>query len=378
MRWPTQAVESVRPSRFWPPFCPWPTCSEHRARRGRFHRHGTYNRPGDSRKIPRYRCLACQRTCSRQTFSCTYYLKRPELLAEVAAGLVACSAHRQIARSRGAAKTSVTRLANRLGRHALLLHVRALADLSEIHEPVVHDHFEVFIGRQDRALGIGTAVGAKSWFCYGPDPAPHRGSGRRPDRQAAASQGLAHQAYVRSITRTLDLLAPLIPLGATLQLIADGRQDYRRALERHPSRQRFRLRAYRNPDRRRKGSPPDPQARLRDAALFPVDQLHQLLRHSCADHKRETIAFGRRLEAILGRAFLVTVWKNFVKGRSERRADRTTPAMRQRLAHTPWTWPRVLAQRLFPSRHVLPELWQQLYRYASTTGQPLFTAKHTF
>jgi len=61
--------------------------------------------------------------------------------------------------------------------------------------------------------------------------------------------------------------------------------------------------------------------------MAPVDHLHQFLRHTCADHKRETIAFGRKIESIVGRVYLTTVWKDFVKGRSERRPDRRTPAM---------------------------------------------------
>ena len=91
--------------------------------------------------------------------------------------------------------------------------------------------------------------------------------------------------------------------------------------------------------------------------MAPVDQLHQLIRHTCADHKRETIAFGRRLLSIVGRQFLVSVWKNFIKGRSERRPDRTTPAMRLGLAEAPWTWSRVLAERLFPRRENVPGPW---------------------
>ena len=59
--------------------------------------------------------------------------------------------------------------------------------------------------------------------------------------------------------------------------------------------------------------------------MFPVDQLHQLIRHTCSDHRRETISFVRRIESILGRAHLVAVWKNFIKSRSERKPDRTTP-----------------------------------------------------
>ena len=361
MRWRTQPVETVRPSRFRPPFCPWPPCAAHRRRGRGFHRHGSYRRPSDGRRILRFRCLDCGATCSQQTFSCTYYLKRPGLLAEVAAGLQAGSAHRQLARSRGCAKTTVTRLAQRLGRHAVLLQARLEAALGPLGEPVVHDHFETFVGRQDRALGIGTAVAARSRFVFGPDPAPHRGPGRRPDRREPAEYTQAeNRPYVASITRSLDRLARLVRDGAPLVLVVDGRTDYRRALAAHPQRDRFRLEVYPNPLRGPKGTPRSPDAMARDRAMAPVDQLHQLLRHTCADHKRETIAFGRKHASILGRLFLTTVWKNLVKGRSERRPDRTTPAMARGLATAPWSWPRVLAERLFPEREAPPESWRAL------------------
>lgn len=84
--------------------------------------------------------------------------------------------------------------------------------------------------------------------------------------------------------------------------------------------------------------------------MFPVDQLHQLLRHTCSDHKRETISFGRRLESILGRMHVIAMWKNFIKSRSERRPDRSTPAMRLGLTDTPWRWEWVFSRRLFPNR----------------------------
>jgi transposase-like protein len=296
MRWRRTAVESVRPSRFRPAFCPWPECDAHLGPGRGFHRHGSFRRKGDPRRVPRFLCLDCRRTCSRQTFSCTYYLKRPELLPEVAAGLVAGSAHRQIARSRGCNKTSVTRLAERLSRHAVLLQARAEASLPVLQEPVVHDHFETFVGRQDRALGIGTAVASRSRFVFGPDPAPHRGAGRRPDRQERVGEaGKGNRAYVRSISRSLDRLARLAPADRRLVLVVDGRKDYTVALREHPRRDRFRLRVHPNPERGSKGAPRSREAIARDRAMAPVDQLHQLIRHTCADHKRETIAFGRRL-----------------------------------------------------------------------------------
>jgi len=98
-----------------------------------------------------------------------------------------------------------------------------------------------------------------------------------------------------------------------------------------------------------------------------VDALHALLRHSAAHHRRETIAFGRRLNALMERLFLTAVWRNFVKRRSERKPDPTTPAMRLGLATERWSWRRVLARRLFPGRERLPRAWRDLYNRDWTT-----------
>src|SRR5213075_3256130 len=106
------------------------------------------------------------------------------------------------------------------------------------------------------------------------------------------------------------------------------------------------------------------------------DQLHQLLRHTCSDHKRETIAFGRRLESILGRAHLMAVWKNFVKGRSERKPDRTTPAMKVHLANERWPWERVLTRRLFPTRPQPSSPAMKLYWKRWTPNLPEFARAH--
>jgi len=377
MHWPRLSAESVRPSRFLPPFCPWPACAAHRIPGRGFQRFGSYRKPSDFRRIPRFRCRDCKRTCSRQTFSTTYYLKRPALLVAVASGLAACSAHRQIARSSHCSKTSVTRMAERLGRHAILFHARCRGELPALNETIVHDHWEVFIGRQDRALGIGTAVGSESWFVYDIDPAPHRGSGRRPDRKPErGASPRSNRSYIESIKRTLRGLIPHVSEGQPLVCNVDGRLDYRVAARAADLKSRVLLRAYPNPKRGPKGTPRSPEAIERDRAMFPVDQLHQLLRHSCADHKRETIAFGRRLESIVGRAHLLAVWKNFIKCRSERRPDRTTPAMRLGMTDTRWRWERVLSRRLFFERELMSDSTRSIYRKGWTRSLPELALKH--
>jgi transposase-like protein len=371
MRWPIHPVHQVRPSRFVPPFCPWPECRAHRASGSRFHRHGWYRKRSDPAKIPRFRCLDCEGTCSRQTFSTTYYLKRPNLQVAIASGLVACSAHRQLARSLHCAKTTVTRAAERLGRHAILFQARCLTHVSDLNEPIVHDHFESFIQRQDHALGIGTAVGADSWFVYDVDPAPHRGSGRRPDRSPdAVMKSTASRPYIRSIRRTLRVLIPRISESQPLVLRVDGRLDYRVALREEGLGSQLEMQVYPNPERGPKGSLRSPEAIARDRAMAPVDHLHQMFRHSCADQKRETIAMGRRLESIVGRAHLMAVWKNLIKRRRERGRDRSTPAMRLGLTDTPWRWERVLSRRLFPAREPLSDSTLHIYTKRWTPGLP--------
>ena len=257
---------------------------DRRPRGGRanpFRRHGHYATRRRA-AIPRFRCGRCGRTFSRQSFAVSYYLKRPELVVPVATGLQAGSAH-------------------------ALQHMAG--HLSEL---LVLDHFETFEFTQDWPFGVATPVGADSWFVYGLDPAPHR--------------------------RTLDLLLPLAAPGRSLDLRSDGHPTYDRAAERLG--ERVVLQRFPNPRRGPRGTPRSLEMMARDQAMFPADSLHALLRHTLAHHRSETIAFGRRVNALMERLFLAVVWCNFVKGRSERRPDPNTPAMRVGLTDERWGWRR--------------------------------------
>ncbi len=358
---PGTPVEDKRPSRFRPPHCPWKECPDHTLRRGyRCSHDGSYRRRCDPhRRVPRFRCATCGRGFSRQSFSTTYYLKRPELLPAVAAGLVAGSAHRQIARSLGCAGSTVTRLSARLGRHALLLQATALGHLRGL-EPVVFDHFETFVYSQDDRLGIGTSVGHRSAFFYGVDPAPHQRMGRRSARRRPPRHELPErvpQSFVDSARRSFELLERLFPGG--FELISDDHPAYRAARRKCRSKA-IRHSIYPNPPR---GPGADSQvARRRDRAMYPVDFKHKLWRHTDAHQRRETIAFGRRSNAVLERAAVFMVWCNFVKLDTERRASTMTPAMKVGVAARRWTWPMVLARRLFPGRIDMPPGWMKIYR----------------
>jgi len=383
MNMPRRPVEKIPARDFVPTHCPWPECSEHtpgpRTSRYRFHRHGSYKRVCAPHRIPRFRCLACKATYSRQTFSTTYYAKRPKLLPLIACQLQASAGLRQIARTLGCAHATVGRALARLGRHCMLLLARALAEIGTIHEPLVIDHFETFEVSQDLPFAIGTVVGHRSWFVYALDPAVHERGGRltelQRERLARRKTRKKEGGFKGSFARLLDVLADLAPREG-LPLQTDGHESYALAVREHPESRRFQHRPVPNPKRGPKGSAPSQEARLRDALMFPSDRLHGLLRHTAKHHTRETIAFPRRLNAALERAFVHAIWRDFVKGRSERKPDRRAPAMLLGLTEEPWSWSRVLGRRLFPSHHPLPASWAKLYRRDWVTPELGRNARH--
>jgi transposase-like protein len=374
MHWPGTPVEHL--SGFQPAFCPRRGCPEHlRLTPGfRFERHGFYSTRRRWR-IPRFRCLRCGASFSRQTYAVSYYSKRPELLIPIAAGLVGGSAHRQIARTLGCAPSTVTRNAARLGRHAILMMALARGELAGLaHETFVFDHFETFEFTQDYQFGVGTLVGSKSWFVYDLDPAPHGRTGHispaqrhrlelRPRRQR-------YGGYVGSSRRVFERLRDVTLPGTTITIIGDGHKAYDRAVRDSSLGRAIVLESYPNPERGPKGSPRSEAARIRDERMFPIDLLHKILRHSLAHQRRETIAFGRRLNAVMEQMFLTAVWRNFVKKRSERISRSGTPAMHLGLTRERWPWSRVFSRRLFPARIATPPLWAHLYRRLWTS--PLY------
>ena len=357
-------VEMVPPNIFVPAFCPWPACAEHRRRAGALRRlpHGTYRRRCDGRVVRRFRCLSCRRTFSQQSFAFSYYLKRPELSRPIAAGLVAGSAHRQIARSLGCHHSTVTRRSRRLGRHALLLHHMAVRELV-VSEPVIVDDFDSFAGSQYFPCTLPTATGSNSWFLYGFAFARERRRGSMSLIQKGRRARL-ESLYGRPPRGAVadafgSLLRSLPPASNHLSVVADDDPAIRRAAVAIPG---LRLSVYPNPVRGPKGSRRSAATRRRDAAMFPNDQLHRFLRHSEAAHRRETIAFGRSYNGLVERLALFTVWRNLVQARSERHPGDGTAAMHLRLTNRPWGWSQVLAERLQPTRLQVGEEVMRHYR----------------
>jgi len=337
---------------FTPPFCPNPRCEFHRsARSWRFKRHGFYRRQAAPTEIQRYRCSHCRRSFSSQTFATTYWLKRPDLPPELFGRLVGCEAYRQIARALGVSPTTVLRQTERLGRHCLLFHERHRPRTAPV-EPVAFDGFESFEFSQYTPVHFHLAVGSESHFVYAFTDSELRRKGRMTSRQRARRAQLEAR-YGRPDPRSIEhevaaLVALVVPPRSAAELRSDEHPAYPRAL----ARLRDRALRHRATSSRASRTPRNP--------LFAVNLVDLLLRHSSANHKRETISFSKRRQSAAERLAIFLVWRNYQKSFSERRRD-ATPAMRLGLLPGRSTTEELLRRRIFPTRVVLPERVARYY-----------------
>ena len=323
-----------------PRFCPNPRCDSRRnSRPWRFKKKGFFLRDQKPQRIQRYLCQHCGRNFSSQTFSTRYWLRRAELLVPVFHRLVSCSGFRQIARETGVSHSTIRRLSERLGRHCLLFHER-WRPTGAPREPLVLDGFRTFEHSQYWPMDLNLVVGT-SHFVYGFNDAELRRSGTMRPAQQLKRQGL-EQRYGRpdpqaTRKRVEELLRRIVPPGCEVTLRSDEHQAYPRAIQRLRDRQ-FRHEATSSKEARTTANP-----------LFPVNLADLLLRHSSANHKRETIAFSKRRQGALYRAAIWTVWRNYIKSRSENRRD-GPPAQELGLIERALSVAEILSERHFPDR----------------------------
>jgi hypothetical protein len=95
--------------------------------------------------------------------------------------------------------------------------------------------------------------------------------------------------------------------------------------------------------------------------LFPVNLADMLLRHSSANHKRETIAWSKRRQASAERFAVFLVWRNYMKGRKEKVRGSPTPAQVRGMRADRLETAELLESRLFASRITLPGRWLDYY-----------------
>jgi hypothetical protein len=332
----------------------------------RFQRQGFFDRLRPPHRVQRYRCVHCRRHFSSQTFVVSYWLRRPDLLGAVFHQLNGGGCYRQIARQYGISPTTVQTHAARLGRHCLLFHQRNRPP--QMLEPVALDGFQSFEFSQYHPTWYHLVVGSQSHFTYGFTESELRRSGcMRPQQKARRAwiEATFGRPDPRSIEREVTtLLRILAPEPQRLELDTDDHADYPRALRRLPH-LTVQHRVTSSLERRDEHNP-----------LFAINALDTFLRHSSANHKRETISFSKRRQSALERLWSFVVWRNWMKGWSEKLKNSPSPAMRIGLLDRRLTLRDLFAERLFPSRIQLPARWMAYYRRKVTTRRIARNIEH--
>jgi transposase-like protein len=346
-------TQSPSPCPTTPPFCPNPHCEFHHPnpKTWQYVRDGAYRRTKPPYTVLRYRCRHCKRCFSDQTFTTTYWQKRPELLDLIQRHAVAGSANRQIARILRCSPATVDNHLARLGRHCLLFHRHMMRKASPFVD-IAFDGLVTFEHSQFFPFEIIAAVDRTSSFIPHFAEAELRRSGRMTDLQRKVRQRL-ETAHGRPDTKAV-LRAVIEVLSVTLEgavkahVWSDKHRTYPRAIA------RIRTCSIDH------GTVDSRKARNRQNPLFEVNCLDLILRHCLKDHTRETIAFSKRRQHSIYRVAIMLVWRNYIKRRREKRCKQT-PAMIIGLVDRPLTEEEVLRCRLFVTRIELPPLWRDYY-----------------
>jgi len=342
------------PFEFTPPHCPNRNCRFHNpiVKNWPYKKAGFFSRIQPPHRIQRYQCRHCHRYFSTQTFHVTYWLKRADVLSTLLTKTTGCMANRQIARDIGVSPKTVDDQLSRLGRHCMLFHYQQLRP-APVPQAVVIDGFETFELSQYYPFHFNLCVDKDSDFVLGFTDSELRRKGRMTADQKVRREEL-ERLYGRpdpgAIRTQLEaLLRDVTDKAQKITVYSDDHPAYPVALKQLRAAVAHRI-------------TPGKEHRSVTNPLFPVNLLDLLIRHSQAGHKRETIAFAKRRVASAERLAIFLVWRNYIKGRREKKRGSPTPAMCRGMAARRVETRELLSRRLFYDHTALPERWRFYYR----------------
>ena len=338
-----------QPRNWSPPHCPNPKCKFHHPLQieWAFKKAGFFNRRQQPYRIQRFTCLHCNRHFSRQTFSTTYWQKKPHLDRLIFMKTLGCMANRQIARDLNVSPNTVNRHLARLGRHCLLFHQRMMQGEPPPSQIVV-DGFESFELSQYYPFHHHVAVEKNTdFFIYFTDSELRR-KGRMTAGQKKRRSELERQFRrpdPQAIRKDMTELLHEVLKGQTRALVfSDEHKSYPPAIWASGCKVEHLVTSSR--DHRDQRNP-----------LWEVNLLDLLIRHSGANHKRETIAWSKRRQSSAERLAILLVWRNYMKGRREKDRSSPTPAMVRGMTDRRLTVDEILSERIFRGHMELPPRW---------------------
>lgn len=350
---------------FVPPHCPREDCPSNAGREFRFVRYGWHERRHAPFLVQRFRCETCKRTFSTQTFRYSYFEKRPDLDRLILNSGRSCSGNRQIATMLECSKSTVAKKIERLGRHAIRFLVDRITKRGQLVGTLVFDGLGSFEFSQYNPYWLNTAVHDETGLVLGFSESPLRRSGTMTDAQRVKrtileeTRGRPPRDSIRK--GTAELLT-------SLRAFFDWKRSVLRSDE-HPA---YPLAV------RDAGLTDVPHERIpgtlhRNARnpLWQINLADLTIRHGNSSQRRETIAFNKRRQAGLERAWIWATWRNFMHPRYTKRPRSPTPAMEAGLADRRLRFSDIFDWRLFGWRQPIPPGFErQIRRDIATLDVP--------
>jgi len=329
---------------FEPAFCPHAACaSRTQAASFRCHRDGFFLRAVDGRRVQRFRCLACQRGFSAQTFRLDFRQRNPLCNGSILSFLVSKVTHRQTARMLGMDRKTVHRRLRLWGPTLRELHEAFLARAVRngglfgsfsLDEMETYEH-----NRRLKPLTVPVLIHRSTRFLVhlevGQLPARGGLSGRDLERKEA--QGQRRSESTLMVRRCFETLKRVHDPGELLQMVVDQKRSYKPEI-RTLFGNRIAALVTESSKRARNISNP----------LFPINHTLATMRDHVSRLVRRTWAGTKLRSELVHHAWIFTAWKNYARPLSNRRR-RVSAAMalglldrRLTLADLlRWRWPRL-------------------------------------
>ena len=341
------------PKGWQPPHCPSPKCKHHNPlpEGFPFKKAGFFTRIVDGRRIQRYSCKSCRVTFSTQTFSTTYWQKRPDLDRKIFMKAVGGMANRQIAKDLQVNPGTIDRHLARMGRHCMLFHFRMWRDAVPPKEIAI-DGFASFELSQYFPFHHQVAVEKDTdFFIYFTDSELRRG-GCKTEKQIRRQLVLEKQYGLPDPQTVRKDMKHLLDVSFKNQVSAvvhsDAHKSYPRAIKETVCSITHVVTS--GKDHRDKNN-----------RLWEINLLDLLIRHCSANHKRETIAWSKRRQGSADKLAIFLIWRNCIKGRREKHRASPSPAMERGMLDRRLSVDDIFIERIFREHIELPERWSEYY-----------------
>jgi hypothetical protein len=275
-------------------------------------------------------------------------------------------ANRQIARDLEVSPETINRHIARLGRHSMLFHQRMML-VSKPFKEIVVDGFESFELSQYSPIHHHLAVEKGTDFLIYFTDSELRRKGRMTEAQKKRRRFLEEslgKPDPKAIEKDMRELLEVSLKGTGKAIVySDDHHAYRRSINGCDKIIDHRV-------------TPGKAHRDRNNSLWEVNLLDLLIRHCNANHRRETIAWSKRRQASAERLLVLLIWRNYMKGRREKKRGSPTPAMVRGMMDSPLGIDEFLSERIFRTRVALPPRWAEYFDRSVKTRGLLKQRKH--